>query len=83
MAFTQSYTVQKYRSRIHRASWSPLWSSTGRESRAAWMSFRFRPAEGSSARDRTMPSEARLPAAKGTSTRVPGASTPSNSAGTR
>ena len=39
-AFTASYTVQKYRSRIQRASWRPRRSSTGSSSRAAVMAFK-------------------------------------------
>ena len=60
-----------------------LASSTGLSSRAAWMDFSDSPAEGASQTDSTMPSDPRLPAAKGTSTRIPGSSRPSSSRGTR
>ena len=83
MARAASYTVQKQRSRIHRASFSPSPSSTGRSSSWVSTALRFLPSAGISSTASTMPSVRRLPAPKGTITRMPGSSASSSSGGTR
>ena len=83
MAFTASLTVQKYRSRIHRARWIPFSSRTGASSRQDSTGFSVGVFSSCRSRESTMPSDPRFPLPKGTATRIPGSTCPSSSGGTR
>lgn len=72
MAFTASLTVQKYRSRIHRASWIPFSSRTGASSRQDSTGFSVGVFSSCRSRESTMPSDPRFPLPKGTAIPHPG-----------
>ena len=82
MARAASYTVQKYRSRIQRASWMPSASSTGCSSSRERTDFILGELfPGPMAKIR--PWVRRLPAPKGMRARIPGRAIPDSASGRR
>ena len=82
IAFTASYTVQKKRSRMKRASLICSGVSTGRGSSTSVMAFSFSYSL-FSATARMMPSQRRFPLEKGTLTLTPGTACSRISSGIR